>query len=105
MRDKNTASDQARTSVVAGALICIEQGEYSDYRVDGFFVALAAFSPAEELRLFLEAHPGQQGYEFKPGQFVGYLIQRGLLMAINYDTIHLCDYGSASEFEFIPFEP
>ena len=50
----------------AGRLMCIDEGEYSDYQIWGFFVVLEDFDPLEELKLFLIENPDQrERYNFE----------------------------------------
>ena len=89
--------------VKAGRLICIDHGEYSDYSVRGFFVALRDFDPRERLDAFLDEHTDQrEGYGFDDDAFIASLIAQGLLLEIEYSTIYTGAYASPGEFEFRP---
>jgi len=89
------------TIAKAGTLLCLNQGEYSDYNVIGFFVALADFDPANELQKFLGAHPEwAEDYSFESDAFVAELIRLGFLLDIPYSTMYLGAYSNASSFKF-----
>lgn len=85
----------------AGRLICVDEGEYSDYGVKGFFVALRDFEPMKELAEYLAANPtDSKGYGFKDDAFLASLIAKGYLLEIEYDTIYLGTYGHAKDVAF-----
>ena len=85
----------------AGQLICIDHGEYSDYTVDGFFVALCAFDPMEELQKFLDANePMKTEYHFDQSKFLAHLLAQGFLLEIEYATLYLGSYSSADGVSF-----
>lgn len=87
----------------AGSLISVSEGCYSDYAVTGFFVVLRDFTPGIQLDEFLAAKPGYRGlYEFSGAAFMGYLIQKGLLLEIPFGTLHLGDYSEADGVTFQP---
>lgn len=93
-----------KTAARPGQLLCMTSGCYSDYDVEGFFVVLRAFVPADELEAYLDANPGQRkAYNFDRAPFVGALIQRGLVMLIDYGTLHLGEYSNVDTVEFRPF--
>lgn len=87
----------------AGSLICVDQGEYSDYSVRGFFVALRDFEPSERLDAYLAEHADQrETYQFQDDAFISALIAQGLLLEIKYSTMYTGAYSSHSEFRFDP---
>lgn len=87
----------------AGKLLCVDSGQYSDYSVHGFFVVLKDFYPTIELKEYLIAHPEQiENYSFSGERFLAMLLAKGLLLEIDYGTIHLTDYACANEFRFTP---
>ena len=89
--------------VKAGKLISVEKGEYSDYTVIGFFVALQDFYPMKKLSKYLEKHQDQKrAYAFKEYQFLSYLISAGLLLEIDYGTLFLGTYGTCEDVAFNP---
>ena len=89
--------------IKAGKLICVDQGKYSDYYVLGLFVALQDFYPMRMLSKYLEKHQDQKiEYNFKPSQFLSYLISEGLLLEVDYGTLFLGMYGSCEDITFNP---
>jgi len=87
----------------AGKLLCVDSGEYSDYSVHGFFVVLRDFDPNAELAAHLKANPDQrQNYHFREESFLAALLAKGLLMEVDFGTIHLCGYSNHEEFRFTP---
>lgn len=85
----------------AGKLICVDGGEYSDYRIYGFFVVLKDFDPYEELEEYLKEHPEQrEDYHFKEDGLLAALLRKGLLMEVKYGTIHLTDFACSNAFYF-----
>ena len=88
----------------AGSLICVDRGEYSDYRVLGFFVALRDFDPMIELAEHLKATPEQaEYYQFEGDKYLAHLISKGLLLEIDYSTLYLGDYAQSDAVTFTPF--
>jgi len=86
----------------AGKLLCIDQGEYSDYSVTGFFVVLKDFDPLAELAKHLEANPEQkERYHFREHSYLAFLLAQGLLMEVEYGTLYLGSYGS-DDVSFTP---
>lgn len=87
----------------AGKLVCVDKGEYSDYDVTGFFVVLRDFNPRKELDEYLNANPKQKAnYCFKPDGFLAKLLEKGLLLEIEYGTLYLGSYSSHEFFRFTP---
>lgn len=84
------------TMVKAGRLIMFDSGEYSDYGVWGFFVALKKFSPMKQLNDYFEENPNQKS-DFEKGKFLHFLISQGLIMGILYDNFFL----GSSDYEDI----
>lgn len=84
----------------AGTLICVDTGSYS--RVMGFFVVLQDFEPRTILEACLADNPEQsREYEFNPDRLLAYFLSKGLLLEIEYGTIHLPSYRYDG-FEFTP---
>lgn len=88
---------------LAGKLLCVDSGAYSDYCVTGFFVGLRDFDPMDELERHLDdAKEQREPCCFKEGSFLARLLAKGLLMGIEYGTLHLgCDSNS-DEVRFTP---
>ena len=85
----------------AGRLLCVESGAYSSYSITGFFVVLHNFDPRERLSAFLTIHPEQNSdYRFNDDEFLAFLIASGLLLEVDYSTMHMSNYASSSEFFF-----
>ena len=88
----------------AGSLICVDRGEYSDYRVLGFFVALRDFDPRIELAEHLKEQPEQtEDYAFEGDMYLSYLLSKGLLLEIDYSTLYLGAYAQSDAIRFTPF--
>lgn len=87
----------------AGKLLCVDSGEYSDYSVRGFFVVLRDFDPHAELAAHLDANPAQrEAYHFEEDSFLAALLAKGLLLEVEYGTLHLTGYSNHEEFRFTP---
>lgn len=87
----------------AGKLVCVDRGEYSDYEVTGFFVVLRDFNPQEELGEYLNANPQQKvDYCFRPDGLLAKLLEKGLLLEVEYGTLYLGSYSSHEFFRFTP---
>ena len=85
----------------AGKLVCVDRGEYSDYEVTGFFVVLRDFSPREELGEYLNSNPEQKdSYCFEQDRFLATLLEKGLLLEVEYGTLYLGSYSSHEWFRF-----
>lgn len=98
MRTKHEDAD-----LKAGQLLTISEGCYSDYGITGFFVALQTFRPMEVFAEYMAAHPEQAAdYRFNSEQFLAFLLSRGLLLEIQYATMHMGDYSKAGEVGFTP---
>ena len=90
-------------SAKAGTLICIDSGEYSDYQVHGFFVALREFDPLAERDEYLLTHPDERKrYTFRESGFIAHLLSKGLLLEIEYAELYLGAYGDAEGVRFTP---
>jgi hypothetical protein len=93
LRDNNKA--------IAGRLIQVDEGEYSDYCVKGFFVCLRNFDPLKELDIYLSLYEDQkQDYGFSSHGFLGYLTQNGYLLEINRDILYLGAYSDSQSVSF-----
>jgi len=87
----------------SGMLLCVDSGEYSNYLVTGFFVVLRDFDPRAELDTYLNEHPDQcERYGFEKDQFLSKLLEKGLLLEIEYGTLYLGQSNSNEEFNFTP---
>ena len=90
----------------AGSLLCVDQGEYSDYTVMGFFVVLRDFSPKAALEEHLATNPEQrENYRFSADAFLADLLRQGLLLEVSYATLHLGGYGHFAEVSLTPWAP
>lgn len=83
----------------AGQLLSIEHGEYSDYGITGFFVALRDFDPIAEARKFRAATADKDDdWEWNAREaFIAGLIQKGFLLELQYAVLHLDGYGRIGE--------
>ena len=87
----------------AGKLLLLDEGEYSDYGVVGFFVILRDFDPMAELEAYKAAHTDQcERYKFKHSGFLAVLLEKGLLLEIEYGNLYLGAYASCDEMRFTP---
>lgn len=81
----------------AGKLLAITSGIDETLGVLGFFVALKTFKPKAMLAEYLSTRPAEP---FKGYEFVSFLVGNGLLLEIEYSTLHAGDDdGTASEVE------
>lgn len=87
----------------AGSLLSIDEGEYSDYGVIGFFVVLADFDPKAVLEEYLAEHQDQgRRYGFCREQFLAFAISKGLLLEIKYSGWYMGSYSSCDDMRFTP---
>lgn len=107
----------AETVHKAGSLIAISSGEYSDYGVTGFFVALETFtrsrlveiqaaSETAHEQVVSENHAAWEAWREnkelpQPSRnpslheyFIAQVIKAGLLLEIDYTEINIGTYGS-----------
>jgi len=85
----------------AGNLLCVSKGAYSNYSVVGFFVVLKDFCPADELAKHLNNNLYQRdNYCFEEDSFLSSMLANGVLLEIEYCTMHLTDYSNHEEFRF-----
>lgn len=91
-----------KTIATAGQLICIDEGEYSDYSVIGFFVVLQDFDPFEQLKIFApcpeDVAPINQTCNVH--KFLAHLLKQGCLLEIEYTTLYLGSYGRVKDVTF-----
>ena len=83
----------------AGRIITFSEGEYSDYRYCGTFVALQDV-PKEEMmdavakiKKVQEASDDEGIFTDGSGEFLAEMIQRGWLAIIDMQEIHIGSYG------------
>jgi len=81
----------------AGDLVLLSTGEYSDYGVTGLVrVVLDTWRPAERMQQWLDEHPDQlPKYSFNDLAFVEWLLGLGDVEKVDFDYLHLGDYGTA----------
>lgn len=93
----------SNTPVKAGRFLCVDHGEYSDYRVLGFFVVLREFIPGERLEAYLTGNKEDSHYKsFRADAFLASLISQGLLLELKYSTLFMGCYHSHSDVRFDP---
>lgn len=96
-------NDGATRIAKAGKLLSIENGEYSDYQVIGFFVVLRDFDPMAELAEHLAADAEQaKPNSFEDEKFLAALLAKGLLLELEYGTLHTGTYGNSRDAWFTP---
>lgn len=85
--------------VKAGKLFCTSRGEYSDYRVEGHFLALRDIDRAL-LQTIVDECNAQKTKDEEDGKwtnaedlFLPELIRRGYVMDIDVTEIHTGSYG------------
>jgi hypothetical protein len=80
-----------------GEVIVFTEGEYSDYGIVGFAVALQDFDMGEQAREYVqETGRSEYGDYFKqsPGlSFIPWLVIKQLIMPEEYRDIHIGSYG------------
>lgn len=76
----------------AGKLLSLECGEYSSYQVLGFFVVLQDFDPIVQVGLYLVDHPMKGGRIFDGDGYLAWLLRKGFLMEVDFETIHIGDW-------------
>lgn len=95
--------DEQQNIAKAGKLLCVDRGAYSEYEVTGFFVVLRDFDPHTELDEYLDAHADQRDeYNFEPDGYLAALLAKGLLIEIDYGTLHLGNVSGHDRFRFTP---
>ena len=91
---------ELKGTIKAGKLFTIESGEYSDYDVDGFFVALRDFRPHDEVCDYLYRHQRNESGRVNRYGFAAFLASKGLIMDVDYHRIHVGSYGDIREGDF-----
>lgn len=87
----------------AGSLLSVEEGEYSDYGVVGFFVVLADFDTKAVLDEYLsENQDNARRYSFDRSKFIAFVISRGFLLEIKYSGWYIGSYSSCDDMRFTP---
>ena len=86
----------------AGKLLCVDQGEYSNYSVTGFFVVLKNFDPLDELAKHLGMNPEQkERYHFREQSYLAFLLAQGFLIKVEHGNLYLGSYAS-DDVSFTP---
>jgi hypothetical protein len=99
--DIKSGKKKAKAIAKQGRLIRYETGEYSDYRVIGFFAVLESFVPQEALAEYLTINPMQKDkFYFESDEFLSFLIKKGLLLEVDHGVWHVGDYGDSASFNF-----
>jgi hypothetical protein len=92
---------KSKTKAYAGEIICVDEGEYDDYQVMGFFVVTKEFDIKQQLIEYLKTRPGQRELGgFRGDGFLRHLLSLGVLAGINYKTLHLGSYGNSHRVQF-----
>lgn len=87
----------------AGTLLCVDQGKYSTYELMGFFVVLRDFDPMIALDEFLaEPQEHKNPLSYREDQFLAALLEKGLLLEIEYGALNLGDFLSLANVRFTP---
>lgn len=80
-------------TVKAGRLLLLDRGEYSDYQVVGFFVALQDFNPREYAERWHSKLSAEDSEYPDIDGLVAFFIRQGLLMEIEHGNIFLSLYS------------
>lgn len=83
------------TMAQPGFIFALTEGEYSDYRINGFVKVLKLFSPYKLIETYKET-PGYDRYEFGQAQaFVAWMIREGYIEPVDdqIGTWYLGSYG------------
>lgn len=88
-----------------GSVIVFTTGEYSDYRVTAFLVAIQDLDlPALAQQMTAGKYRGDDDADVN--DFAGWLIANGHAMPVDHSLVHLGDYGWGDEFGIkLPDEP
>lgn len=78
-----------------GEVIVTTTGEYSNFGIDGFIVALQDFDMAAEAKICVEIRKATDEYD-QYEDFTAFLITKELVIPVKYREIHL---GSYSRFD------
>lgn len=93
----STEHNKYETKIKSGNLITFTQGEYSDYGIMDYVVALGDFDLSEQKIQFLDYIEKTQDDEddINQHQFISWLIQQGHVESINNNVreIHLGSYS------------
>lgn len=87
-------------------MLCVDEGIYDSYRLEGFFLVQQDFEPMTELAKYLETNPDQRtSYSFKSDEFFAQLLEKGLLVKVEYGRLFLGSYsGIDLYFEQVALE-
>lgn len=80
-----------KTLIEEGRLLKIDQGEYSDYHVIGFFKVIKSFDWLLELMLFRDSQEDKDYFNYD--RFLFFLLTKKYLEELKYDTLYLGGYG------------
>jgi hypothetical protein len=81
--------------IKAGRLFCFTSGEYSDYSLNGFFLALVDIT--RETLDAVKATLDEEEYIWAgQEEFISALIKSGAVMVIDCEEIHCGSYGELS---------
>ncbi len=90
----------------AGEVVVLTSGQYSDYGLTGFVVAIADFDMSDEAILYaLDSRSKYDDYgfdKFDYDEFVAWLIKKELVIPVKYREIHLGSYDDFSNDFKIP---
>jgi hypothetical protein len=82
-----------RVIIKAGTLVMVDAGEYSDYGLEGFYVALAAFDPIAMRDEMIAQSKGDDWHYSGRNEYLAFLTAKGLLMEIRPAQIYVGSYG------------
>jgi len=86
------------TTIPAGNVFTITMGEYSDYNVDGVYMAVVDIEPDALLKQWLSEHPEQtESYRFEHSKFLLRLLTQNVMKLMHSFEWHITDYSSWSE--------
>ena len=78
-----------------GTMFCLTAGEYSDYRLGKFLVALLDFDPAQYNRRAKEIYGDRNhtAYLDETDAYCHALMEKGLVQVLRCETLHVGAYG------------
>lgn len=78
-------------NIEKGEVVVATKGEYSDFGLDGFFVAIQNIDLAAQAQIYTKRV--KEEYEGSTYGFIAYLIAKELVIPVRYREIFIGSYG------------
>lgn len=91
---------EANIKFKAGEVVVLTSGQYSDYGLSGFIVAIADFDMSEEAISYALNSRATKTPDYD--EFIAMLIKKELVIPVKYREVHLGNYGDFTKDFKIP---